>query len=180
MRRCHLIVFFLLTLQNAFSQRDSSLPWVSNGLFKDSCYTNIKTTITKLSGYKFDKHPLVWAREQMMDNLEKTDTTFDITLQRQTVFYYLKNSRLLQTVTTSTVPDKKIRRTKIYDDANNLIFWENIYENNTVMRIRRGYDDLNYLLFECIYWETPIAKLKIFPNPGEVVYYDKRVCDCDF
>jgi hypothetical protein len=164
-----------------YGQRDKSLPWVSRNIYGDSCYVNAKATIMKLTGYKFDKHPLIWARDQVQMNLQKTDTTFDDTVKRKTVYYYSKQGNIIQIVTTSTVPRNKMERTKIYDNQNNLIFRENLEQSrNTVMRMRRGYDDFNHLLFECIYWETPIARLEIFPLNKKSVMLNKPNCDCDF
>ena len=175
------IFFFLLQFDQTFGQRDKSLPGVGHNIYGDSCYANVKSTITKLTEYKFDKHPLIRAREQVQNNLEKTDTTFDDTLHRKTVYYYAKTGHLIQIVTTSTILKNKSEQTKIFDDSNNLIFWEILEESrNTVMRIRRGYGDFNQLVFECVYWETPIARLKIFPYEKQIVRYDKPNCDCDF
>jgi hypothetical protein len=175
------IFFCLLQFDNAFGQRDKSLPWVSGGIYKDSCFIKLKSTVTKMTGFEFDKHPLIWVREQVQSNLQKTDTTYDDTLNRKTVYYYSKQGRIIQIVTTSRDPTNKMEWTKVYDDSNNLIFWENLEQNrNTVMRIRRGYDDFSRLLFECAYLETPIARLKIFPIDKNLVRYDKSVCDCDF
>lgn len=177
------LFIFLCVFQfdNVFGQRDKSLPWVSRNIYDDSCYVNVKSAIAKLTDYKFDKHPLIWAKEQVQNNLEKTDTTFDDTLHRKTIYYYAKTGHLVQIVTTSTIQSNKMERTKIFDNSDNLIFWENLEENrNTVMRIRRGYDDFNRLVFECVYWETPLARLKIFPYERQMVRYDKPNCDCDF
>src|SRR5690606_18646846 len=102
--------------------RDKSLPWVSRTIYGDSCYVNIKSKITKLTDYKFDKHPLILAREQVQNNLDKTDTTFDDTLHRKTVYYYAKTGHLIQIITTSTIPGNKMEWTKIFDDSDNLIF----------------------------------------------------------
>ena len=138
----YLFIFLcLLKFDNVFGQRDKSLPWVSGGIYKDSCYIKLKSTITKATAYKFDKHPLIWAREQVQVNLLKTDTTYDDTLRRKTVYYFSKQGHIIQIVTTSTEIGNKMERTKIYDESNNLIFWENLEQNrNTVMRMRRGYD----------------------------------------
>lgn len=175
------ISFSFLTFDKAYGQRDKSLPWASRNIYGDSCYVKVKSTITKLTEYKFDKHPLIWARERLQKSFEKTDTTFDDHLQRKNIYYYAKNGHLIQIITKSTISGNKMERTKIFDNSDNLIFWENLDENrNTVMRIRRGYDDFNRLIFECMYWETPLARLKIFPAEKQMVMYDKPVCDCDF
>ena len=181
MLKCFGILFTLLLCHKMYGQRDRSLPWVSYNVYGDSCYEKVKSEITRLTEYSFGKHPLIWAREQLQDHLGKTDTTFDDTLHRKTVYYYARTGHLIQIVTTSTLQGNKSERTKIFDDSNNLVFWENLEESrNTVMRIRRGYDDLNRLLFECVYWETPLARLRIFPKEKQMVLYSKPVCDCDF
>lgn len=175
------ISFSVLLFGEAYAQRDESLPWVSRNIYGDSCYANVKSTITKLTEYRFEKHPLVWAREQVQCNLGKTDTTFDDTLLRKTVYYYAESGHLIQIIVSSTVPGNKMEWTKVFDESDNLIYWEILEENrNTVMRVRRGYDDFNRIVFECVYWETPIARLKIFPYEKQMVKYEKAICDCDF
>ena len=44
---------------------------------------------------------------------------------------------------TSFAKIKVAQRTKSTSEQN----------RNSIMRIRRGYDDFNRLLFECVYWE---------------------------
>lgn len=176
-----LIFFFLLHFTNVFGQRDKLSPQVGHTIYGDSCYVHVKSRITELTNYEFDKHPLEWARDQVENNLLKTDTTYNDTLDRKTVYYYSKQGSLIQIITSSTIEQDKSLRTKIYDIFNNLIYSENLDQNrNTVMRIRRGYTDFSRLLFECLYWETPISRLRIFPESGKEVGYKKPVCDCDF
>jgi len=140
----------------------------------------MKVAITKSTGYTFKEHPLQWAKDQIESSLLKTDTAFNDSLKRTTIYYYNKQGNLIQIVTTGTLGNQKLEWTKVFDEQNNLIFWENLTNRNTAMRIRRGYDEYNRLLFECKYFETPIAKLKIYPNEAKPIFYQKQVCDCDF
>ena len=180
------LLFIIITLSfgsKTFSQWDKSLPSVSGINFTtDSDYSNLKSFIFKTTGYVISKHPLFWVKEEIENNLLKTDTLFDSATQRRKVYYYSKDFGLFQIMTTSTDRRNFMRGTKIYDNQNNLIFDEWLDNaTNTIKRIRRGYDDYNNMLFECVVWqEVGIGRLTIMNKFKKPIMYNKRVCNCDF
>lgn len=180
MQKTLLFLCIIANTTTSFSQRDTSLPWVGGDVIKPSCYPAVKKTITELTGYVFEEHPLKWVKKEIAQNLSKTDTTYDDSARLRKVYYYSKTGNIIQIISTRTDRTEGYYRTKIYDENNNLIFWENINETNTIMRIRRGYDEYSKLLFECTYWaEVSIMRLNIFSDGKPPVKYNFP-CNCDF
>jgi hypothetical protein len=174
-------IIFLLFFNNSFSQRGKELPWVSGEIVSDSCYINIKHTITSITKYKFNKHPLLQARLQIENNLLKADSIFNDSTNSKEIYYYNRQGGLIQIESIGVHGKIKFGGTKVFDNQNNLIFWEHIYDSNTTMRIRRGYDDFNHLIFECTYFkEVGRAKLTISSVGAKSFEYTKGVCNCDF
>lgn len=181
MSRYILISISILLSSIVYAQRDKSLPSVGHNIYGDSCHALAKAFITRHTEYVFDKHPLIWAREQAEQHLLKTDTLYNEDRTRKTVYYYSRQHHLIQIVRSSTDQGNKSTQTKVYDKSNNLVFYEGLDEgSNTVWRIRRGYDEFSRLLFECVYWETPIARLTVFLDNKPPLKYKEPNCDCDF
>jgi len=181
MLRPIIFISLFLTCETLFAQRDATLPKVGQDVTSDSCHPVLKRTVTSLTGFIFDVHPLLWARDQVINNLQKSDTTFNDSLHLRMIYYYNKQGKLIQLITTSTSTAVHFLRTKIYDEQNNLVFRENIYEGNTIMRMRRGYSESSKLLFECAYWrEVGRASLVIYPENKKLFDYKKDICNCDF
>ena len=173
----------LLIFGEAFGQRDKSLPSISGtNATSDTDYVNLKSFVLKTTNYLIDKHPLLWAKEQVETNLLKTDTLLDTATKRQKIYYYSKDFGLFQILTKSIKPGNLQRGTKVYDTQNNIIFDEWLDDQtNTIKRIRRGYDENNIMVFECTVWqEVGIGRLIIMRKFKKPFYYKGNVCNCDF